>query len=225
MEYRVVDDFSAAQLEHLLERGWRRFGRIAFRPKCRTCRECQSLRVVLSDFRHSKSQRRVLRRMADLDVAIVPPQLTIEHIDLYNRYHLDMHRRRGWPYREITPEGYFESFLDGEFSFCREFQYRLRDQMIAVGIVDMTQNVMSSAYFFHDPDFRHTSPGTWSVLHEIEAGVATGRQWLYMGYYIRDCVSMNYKNRFRPFQTLDAYVNDDSPAVWIDCRQSANSAE
>ncbi len=214
MQYRYAMSLTNARYEHLLERGWRRFGRTMFRPACRSCSECRSLRVNINQFRPSKSQRRARNRNTNLTLQIQPPTITAEHINLYNAYHLDMHERRGWPYREIDEDQYFESFIDGEFAFSREFQYRRNDELVALGIVDMTGYVMSSIYFVHSPDIRSDAPGTMSVLREIEAGRQSNHAWLYMGYYIRDCGSMNYKNRFEPYQILQSYVPDNVVANW-----------
>ncbi|MGV2335983.1 MAG UNVERIFIED_CONTAM: arginyl-tRNA--protein transferase [Planctomycetaceae bacterium] len=59
-----------------------------------------------------------------------------------------MHERRQWPLRTIETREYSEAFLDGDFSFAREFQYRLDGKLIALGLVDMTPNTLSSVYFF-----------------------------------------------------------------------------
>jgi len=214
MQYRLALSLKPERYEHLLERGWRRFGRTLFRPMCAACNECRSLRVDVSSFRLTKSQRRTRNRNADIELHVGPPTATDEHLDLYNEYHLDMHERRQWPFREICRDQYSESFMDGEFPFAREFQYRLNGKLIAVGLVDMTEHVMSSIYFYHAPDLRGRSLGTLSVLRELALGQETGRSWLYMGYYIRDCISMNYKNRFGPHQLLQQYVADEEPAVW-----------
>lgn len=118
MEYRVVTGLTgltAERYEQLLERGWRRFGRTLFRPQCPNCRECVGLRINIAEFRPSKSQRRAQRRNADLEVEIGPPQVTQEHIDLYNIYHEDMSRRRDWRPNRISPEDYFQSFVAGRF--------------------------------------------------------------------------------------------------------------
>lgn len=218
MTYRLAFRLTDRRYEHLLERGWRRFGRTLFRPVCAACQECRSLRIDLQSFRASKSQRRCRNRNADLQLVVRHPTVTDEHLALYNRYHLDMHRRRGWPFREITREAYSESFLEGNFPFAHEFQYRLNRQLVAVGLVDLTPNAMSSVYFVHAPELRDRGPGTLSVLREIEEGIRTGRRWLYMGYFIRECPSMNYKNRFVPHQMLSAWVSDDQPADWQDPR-------
>ena len=41
---------SPRRYEGLLERGWRRFGRTLFRPTCRRCSECRSIRIDLRNF-------------------------------------------------------------------------------------------------------------------------------------------------------------------------------
>lgn len=214
MHYRVALSLTPDRYESLLERGWRRFGRTMFRPVCRTCSECRSLRVDVANFQPTKSQRRAAKKNRDVELTIGKPAITDEHIDLYNLYHKDMHERKGWPYREIDVGQYHESFVDGQWSFSREFQYRHHGELIGLGLVDMTANAMSSIYFIHAPKYRDNALGTASVLREIETGRESGRQWLYMGYYIKDCGSMNYKNRFLPHEILRDYATDEEPAVW-----------
>lgn len=218
MTYRLAYELHQNRYESLLSRGWRRFGRTLFRPTCAVCRACQSLRVSIPNFQPSKSQRRIQRRNEHLTVTVRRPSISDEHISLYNRYHLDMHHRRRWPFREIHRDHYFESFLDGNFSFSREFQYRDNGRLVGLGLVDMTDRVMSSIYFFHDPEYRESGLGTHSVLCEVDAGKKAGCDWLYMGYYIRDCQSMNYKNRYEPNQVLEAYVSDVEEPTWVDAQ-------
>ena len=213
-EYRWAASLSFERMEALLERGWRRFGRVLFRPVCRQCSECRSMRIVLPKVKFSKSQRRCRNRNSDVRVVVQSPSVTNEHVRLYNEYHHDMQVRRGWPFREMTMDDYFLSFLDGQFEFLREFLYFRDQQLIGIGMVDMTERVQSSIYFFHDPQWRDKGPGTFSVLSEIEVGRAAGRDYQYLGYYIRDCGSMNYKNRFHPHQYLRVYVSAMESPVW-----------
>lgn len=214
MIYRIALSLTGARYEQLLSRGWRRFGRTLFRPQCEGCVECRSLRLDIAGFTPTKSQRRTRKRNALIDLTVGPVTVTDEHVALYNAYHRDMHVRRHWPMSEITAEDYHESFVDGSFPFAREFQYRLHGKLVGLGIVDMTGNVMSSIYFIHDPSIRKLSPGTMSILHEVEEGRRTGHSLLYMGYYVRDCGSMNYKNRFVPHQLLAEYVPDEVQPDW-----------
>ncbi len=46
--------------------------------------------------------------------------------------------------------------------------YYLGDRLIAVGVVDITPQVLSSVYFFYDPEFEDYNLGTFGALVEIE---------------------------------------------------------
>ncbi len=217
MSYRVARQLSANRYESLLERGWRRFGRMLFRPVCSACHRCEPLRVDIPRFQPSKSQRRCLKRVAQLgaiQLSIVSPHVTDEHIALYNTYHSDMQERKGWAYQPITTRDYKAAFVEGNFSFARQFEYRLDSTLVGVGLVDMTPHVMSSIYFFFCPQLREEGFGTWSILQELQNGRTSGRQYLYLGYYIRECSSMNYKNRFRPCEILKRLVEDHELPEW-----------
>lgn len=215
-DYRVVYDLTAEQYDHLLERGWRRHGLHIFRPVCQGCGECKSLRVPVSHFKPSKSQRRVARRNADVDCIIQSPTITRDHIELFNRYHADMTRRKGWRENSTTPQDYFESFLCGRYEFEREFLYIAGRKLIAVGLVDVTEKSASSVYFYHDPDWRDFALGVFSMIRELDYLRNNGVSYHYLGYWIEACGSMAYKCRYRPNQILAQYVADDETPNWCD---------
>jgi len=136
-----------------------------------------------------------------------------------------MHQRRQWPLRQIERREYAEAFIDGDFSFAREFQYRLNGKLIALGLVDVTPNTLSSVYFFHHPEYRNHALGTWSVLQELQFARQHGRQWLHMGFYIRECQSMNYKNRFQPCEILQTRSSDSEEPVWVRQEPAADETD
>ncbi|MFG0335688.1 MAG: arginyltransferase [Maioricimonas sp. JB049] len=214
LEYRFYHHLTASQLEALLMRGWRRHGQHIFRPACPACVSCRSLRVDIERFTPTKSQRRALRRNADVEVLLQPATVSEEHLDLYNAWHADMHVRRGWPEQSMTREDYEEAFLSGRGSYACELLYRRNGKAIGVGLVDLTPNACSSVYFYHDPQWRSQAPGTYSVLQEIELCRQRRLQYLYMGYWIADCPSMAYKNRFGPHEILQAYCMDTERPEW-----------
>lgn len=214
LDYRVLGELSDAEYEELLRRGWRRHGRYFFRPACPACTKCRSLRVDVRRFTPSKSQRRILRRNADVRLIVRPPTVSRAHLRVFNAYHADMHERRGWPLRRDTADEYYGSFLAGDRPFAREFLYVRARRLIGVGLVDLVPHGLSSVYFFHDPAWRDLSPGTYSALREIDYAQQTGRDFLYLGYWIAECPSMAYKNRFTPYELLQRYPADHEPPVW-----------
>lgn len=214
LNYRYLLDISDVEFEGMLSRGWRRQGACFFRPGCPHCRKCRSLRLEVAAFTPTKSQRRCRKKNDDVRLVVRPPRLTIEHINLFNAWHTDMHERRGWDRSPTSPEEYAQTFLAGRFSFAREFAYFRDQRLVGIGLVDVTPQAMSSIYFYHHPDWRADGPGTYSALREIEYARDTGRKWLYLGYWIPENASMSYKNRFGPHEILDRYVGDDEPPVW-----------
>src|SRR5271169_3996972 len=87
LEVRVMLDVSPDELDALLERGWRRFGPIYFRPACAACTECVSLRVAVDRFEPSKSQRRSARACSRLRRVVGPPRVDDERLALYASWH------------------------------------------------------------------------------------------------------------------------------------------
>jgi leucyl-tRNA---protein transferase len=215
LEYRVPANLTSDGFGELLRRGWRRFGNYVFRPRCSGCSECRSIRIPVADFRPTKSQRRTLRRNEHIDVCIGPPTITEQHIELFNAYHSDMSSRREWPENSTSFQDYFESFIGRRYDFAREMTYFDGDRLVGVGLVDIVGNAMSSAYFYHDPDWRKLGPGTFSALTEIEFARRTGLAHVYLGFWVRENQSMTYKARFRPHELLEGQVEENAEPVWL----------
>ena len=144
-----------------------------------------------------------------------PPTISAEHLDIFNRYHADMHRRRGWRYERTTSLDYANSFLTGRFTFAHEFRYFRQGRLCGVGLVDITPHAASSVYFYHDPAWRPAGPGVYSLLAELAYAEQQQLDYLYLGYWIAECPSMSYKSRFGPHELLATYVDDDESPLWI----------
>lgn len=81
--------------------------------------------------------------------------------------------------------------------------YRLNGKLIAVGVLDLLPQAVSSVYLFYDPDFRHFEFGKLSALREIALAMEGHYRYYYMGFYIHSCIKMRYKATFRPTYMLD----------------------
>jgi arginine-tRNA-protein transferase len=191
--------------------GWRRFGFSIFRPKCPNCRACQSLRVLVEQFRPNRSQRRALKANRDVEVVIGEPTATDEKLALYDRFHAFQVDNKDWP--EHAPKevsSYIESFVDNPFP-TQEWQYYIGEKLVGVGYVDLLPVAMSAIYFFYDPNERHRSLGTFNVLSIIQEASRRGIPHLYLGYFVEGCRSLEYKANFVPNQVI-------SSSVWFDFR-------
>ncbi len=81
---------------------------------------------------------------------------------------------------------------------CFHMKYYLFDKLIAVGVVDVLPQVLSSVYFFYDPDYKKYSLGVFGSLQEIEYIKKNNAKYphfryYYMGYYIQSSQKMVYK--------------------------------
>ena len=159
-------------------------------------------------FRPSKSQRRIIRHNQDLLISLrQPPLVSDEKFELYDRYTRDWHGKADSDF-----EG-FESFLYDSPVDTLEFEYR--DQtgaLLAVGICDVCSRSLSSVYFYFDPRQARRGLGTYGALREIAFAAERKIPYYYLGYWVRGCAAMEYKQSFRPNQVLS------SDGVWRDGR-------
>jgi arginine-tRNA-protein transferase len=204
LDVRVMVDVTPDDTDALLERGWRRFGPIYFRPACAACSECVSLRVVADRFAPTKSQRRAARAGARLRRAVGPPRVDAERLALYARWHAEREQARGW---EPNPQSRDRYAL--EFAYphpcAREAAFYDDDaggRLVGVGLFDATPRALSAAFFFHDPDYARLSLGTANVLALVADARASGRPHVYLGYRVAGCPSLQYKATFRPHELL-----------------------
>ena len=76
--YKVIQNCSAQNCQDLIERGFRRFGKMYFRPICADCQECQSIKIDVENFSFSKSQKRVIKKSAHIK-SFCKPLLSPKH--------------------------------------------------------------------------------------------------------------------------------------------------
>lgn len=214
MDYRWFDELSEDDFAWLLQRGWRRFGELVFRPNCPGCQECRGIRLDVNTFRPNRSQRRTLKRNDDVRVEFAEAEVSAEHLRVYNAYHADMHERRGWPLHLTDWSDYQQCFLSGERTFGYEFRYYRDDRLAGVALCDVVPDALSAVYFYHDPTWRPLGPGTFNILQHVRLANETGRRWINLGFWVAGCPSMAYKTQFEPFELLESFPADDALPIW-----------
>lgn len=213
--YKVIDDCDAYQCQELIERGYRRFGKMYFRPICTNCDECKSIKINVKNFKFSKSYRRVIKKAQFIKSYIQIPTMSQAHLDLFEKYHLHMKERKNWDHSQTNPQSYYNSFVNGHNGFGYEVLYYHEDKLIAVDLIDILENGISSIYFYYDPDYMKYSLGKLSLLFQIKFAKAQDKNWIYLGYYVKDCSSLSYKADYKPFLTLQGRPTEDEAFIWV----------
>ena len=75
----------------LIQQGFRRSGKFAYRSHCENCRECVPVRLVLQDFILSRSQKRAYKQHQNLTITILNVTFYKEHYALYASYQIARH--------------------------------------------------------------------------------------------------------------------------------------
>lgn len=186
----------------LSEVGFRRSGMHLYRPHCANCRACIPVRIAATDFEHSTSTRRIMKRNTDLEVRDTRDISGDIYFKLYADYICTRHFD-GDMYPPTRQQ--YESFLTSEWESTRYKTFWKGDKLISVCVIDYIQNGLSAVYTFYDPFQDRRSLGSFGILWQIEECKRQSLPWLYLGYWVRNCRKMNYKTRYRP---LEMYVNN-----------------
>ena len=203
LEYAIFGELSAADYFAMMAAGWRRFGHTTFRPNCAGCQSCQPLRVPVATFRPNRSQKRAVKANADVELVIGRPSVTPEKLDLYDRFHSYQADHVGWPDRGGKDAGdYISSYVQNPFA-TEEWCYYLAGELIGVGYVDALPGGLSAMYFFHDPDRRDRSLGTFNVLRILAEAARRNLPHVYLGYFVAGYRSLEYKANFVPNEVYD----------------------
>ncbi|MEA2100725.1 MAG: arginyltransferase [Campylobacterota bacterium] len=215
LHYTMIDNCSSSHCQNLIERGYRRFGKMFFRPICSECNECQSIKVDVDNFNFSKSMRRVIKKGSHIKSYIQQPTLSQEHLALFKKYHLFMKDKKDWTYNETSANHYYDSFVNGHNNFGYEVLYFDEEKLIGVDLIDILDDGISSIYFYYDPDYMDYSLGKLSLYNQIKIAKNNNMKWIYLGYYVKDCPSLSYKSHYKPYITLEGRPNIDENFKWL----------
>jgi arginyl-tRNA--protein-N-Asp/Glu arginylyltransferase len=214
IRYRYMYSCDEQSYFQMLQRGWRRFGRMHFVPECKFCNKCVSMRIDVKNFKFSKSQKRVINKNKDTKLFIRQPSITLEHINLYDKYHSIMNAKKNWPFEPIDPNDYLKSYVEGKQEYSKEFLYMRDNKLIGVALVDILGDGISSIYCFYDHDYEEFSIGKYSILAQIKMAQQMNIPYIYLGYWIKDHFSMGYKEQYMPFEILTNRANLNDEPIW-----------
>lgn len=186
----------------LISQGFRRSGKFAYRPLCENCRACIAVRLVLSAFTPSRSQKRAYKQHADLTALVLPLHYNQEHFELYNNYQSLRHHDETTSEAKDDEEQYRQFLCQSNVeSLMVEFR-DANNQVKIVSVVDIVKDGVSAVYTFYDALQTKASYGTYSIMWLAEWATSLNLPYLYLGYWIQDSQKMAYKQQFKPQEKL-----------------------
>ena len=201
----------------LIQQGFRRSGKFAYRPHCQNCNECVPVRVILQDFTANRSQKRAYKQHQNLTTTIVPVAFYEEHYLLYASYQKMRHTSDKLKQddeiiqseqADLDDVEQYRSFLCQTNVESVLVEFREDQQLKMVSVIDITSGGISAVYTFYETSNAKASYGTYNVLWQIEWAKILNLPYLYLGYWIKDSRKMSYKQNYKPQEKL---IDD----VWL----------
>ena len=194
-EYFVRARVSPEQMDSLWALGWRHFGNYFFRYSASLhwggFRTVMPLRVDLSKFAPSRSQRRVRGRNLDLRIVIRDTFIDEVKKGLFYR-----HRER---FKENVPDSIYD-FLSEEPAVepCRNREICVYDgaRLLAASFLDIGGQSTSAVYAMFEPSESKRSLGVFTMLEAIRYSRELGCKYYYPGYAYREPSVYDYKKNF-----------------------------
>lgn len=193
-------------LDLLLADGWRHFGELFFRYNLGIydgeIRRVFALRIDLERFLFTRSQRRLIRRNADLEFSFGKAVIEDDVQRLF-----DIHKER---FTSGAP-GSIRDFLSADPGRipCETLSCRIIDgeRLAAVSFFDVGERSVSSIYGMFDPSESKRGLGILTMLREIEYAAENGKRYYYHGYVYEGPSFYDYKKRFSALEMFDWHGN------------------
>ncbi|VXC86062.1 arginyltransferase [Sphingomonas sp. AX6] len=224
----------AGELNDALGRiGFRRSQSVAYRPSCAGCNACMSVRVVTDEFKPNASQRKLLKRYADIEVTACRPWATDEQYRLLRRYLSTRHPTGGMSnmddadYADMVEQSPVSSYVI-EYREPRNADGKL-GKLIGACITDQQLDGLSMIYsFFAADDETRPGLGNFIILDHIQRAHCAGLPYVYLGYWVKGSARMEYKIRYRPIEALGPngwmrLGDDDEPTVVMAPRETVQA--
>ena len=186
--------------------GFRRSQSVAYRPSCAGCSACVSVRVVNHQFVPNASQRKLLRRHADLEITARQAWATDEQYQLLRRYLASRHPGGGMT---AMDNGDYADMIEQSPVNSVVIEYREpsidggRGRLVGACLTDQQADGLSMIYsFFLADDEERPALGNFIIMDHIRRASAAGLPYVYLGYWVKGSARMAYKTRYRPLEVL-----------------------
>ena len=185
-----------SQLNNL---GFRRSGKHLYLPHCNNCQDCIATRVIVQEFQPGRRHRRVIKANSDIKIKTIDCIDNARFYDLYQRYISARH-----PEGDMHPpsrEQYMQ-FIGNTSNFSTYLTMWVNGELLSVTVLDQLPEGYSAIYTFFDPTQDKRSLGVFSILTAIDLARQADFDYVYLGYWIRECQKMAYKIEYKPIELL-----------------------
>ena len=135
----------------------------------------------------------------DLRVELNEDGFKPEYVALYADYLKSRHQ-------ETDAEG-VKDFLTAHWCDTLFVEFYEVDVLIGVATIDRLDSGLSAVYTFFDPEKGgKRGLGVFAILWQMEYAKSKDLEYVYPGYWIKDCAKMSYKTRYQPLEGLSEGV-------------------
>jgi leucyl-tRNA---protein transferase len=208
-----IDQIEPAVFDQLMAKGWRFLGNVMLRHNIIVYADEITLtiavRIALTGFEFSKSQRKLLKQHGRFfthkvqAIALTPEknELFLKHCQRF---------RYGNHYTSL------DTFITNESHIkpVQGYEIEVYDggKLVACSYFHLGANSMSGTYCYFDPSYNKHSLGHYTMLLEIELAKTLGKDYYYSGYVHDKPSQFDYKLNFNNLEMYN-WVTE----VWRPC--------
>jgi len=183
----------------LITQGFRRSGNEVYAPQCPHCSACLPARLAVARFKPNRSQQRCIKKNINTLAVVKPATFEQAHYDMYLRYQAIRHSDGSMAHS--SPDDYI-NFLSSSWCDTKFVEFSINNELAAIAVIDQFDIALSAVYTFFEPKFSSYSLGAYAVLWQIEQAYHQQKEFLYLGFWIKACKKMAYKNVYQPLEFL-----------------------
>lgn len=205
---RYPEKVAPAELDDYLEAGWRCAGQAIYTahfmrfPANAEGRIYSTLptRLPLRGYQFKKRLRKLWRRNHRLF------RIDVGQPFVFDEAAQQVHRRyeQAFPDRGLADEGEYREKPHGPFTFgTRSVRVYDGEQLVAFSLFNVGQRSIYSSQGIYDPAYGKHSLGFFTMLAEIQYGLAHGLSYFYPGYVVPGYGEFDYKLRVGDMEYYD----------------------
>jgi len=165
-----------------------------------------SARISSTEFKQSKSQKRICIRNEDIIRVVKAPLATDSQYDLFKRYINLRHPNGGMSDMDADD---FTAMIEETNVDSKIVEYYVNKngtlELISFSLVDILDDGISMVYSVFDPDTKERSLGTYMIIDHNRLALEMKLKFVYLGYWVKGSSKMDYKKRFGP---LEVFTDD-----------------